>query len=122
MSETIRAKREEIELGDRKIEVFQLPSGEYKLSQTQVTEVVGKPERSLRDFLGSKSLEALPYKDFRSAKFLTEGNNASINAIPIKLANAYWLQYSEGRILPLAFRALSKNITGCSKGVLKSWD
>lgn len=90
MSDVIRAKRAEIELGDKKIEVFQLPSGEYKLSQTQVAEAVGKKEASFRDFLGSKSLEALPYKGFRSEKLPVQGNNKPINAIPIKLAIAYW--------------------------------
>ena len=90
MSNAIRAKRVEIELGDKKIEVFQLPNGEYKLSQTQVTEAIDKPESSFRQFLGSKSLEALPYKGFRSVKLPVEGNNKSINTIPIKLAVAYW--------------------------------
>lgn len=90
MAEAIRAKRAEIELGDKKIEVFQLPSGEYKLSQTQVAEAVGKKETSFRRFLTSKSLEALPYKGFRSVKLPVEGNNKPINAIPIKLAIAYW--------------------------------
>ncbi len=92
MNEVIRAKRVEIELGDSKIEVFQLPNGEYKLSQTQVAEAVGKMESSFRRFLGSKALEALPYKGFRSAELPVEDNNNPIKAIPIKLAVAYWIK------------------------------
>jgi hypothetical protein len=90
MTDVTRAKRVEIELGDNKVEVFQLPSGEYKLSQTQVAGAVDKAENSFREFLKSKSLEALPYKNFKSVKLSIEGARKPINVIPIKLAVAYW--------------------------------
>jgi len=57
-----RAKRRTIDLGEIPLEVFQLPSGDYRLSQTQVAEAIGKEERSFRDFLASKSPEAAPYR------------------------------------------------------------
>ena len=53
---------------DNPLEVFQLPSGEYKLSQTQVAEAIGGLEANVRRFLASKSPEALPYKGFTPAK------------------------------------------------------
>lgn len=85
-----RAKRENIPLGKLWLEVFQLPSGEYKLSQTQVAEAIGKDEANVRDFLVSKSLEALPYKGFTAEKMGIEGERTRFNPIPIELAIAYW--------------------------------
>lgn len=85
-----KAKRESIDLGDRVLEVFQLPSGEYKLSQTQVAEAIGGSESNVRGFLASKSLEALPYKGFKPEQMGVEGERVWFNAIPIDLAISYW--------------------------------
>ncbi|MEM9769990.1 MAG: hypothetical protein AAF889_00040 [Cyanobacteria bacterium P01_D01_bin.73] len=49
-----KAKRATIQLGDRELEVFQLPDGSYRLSQSQVAEAVEKPEANFPDFLGKK--------------------------------------------------------------------
>ena len=62
----MKAKRATIELGDRELEVFQLPDGSYWLSQTQVAEAVGKAEFSFRRFSTSKWLKALPGMDSES--------------------------------------------------------
>ncbi len=96
-SVTGKAKRRTIHLGDIPLEVFQLPSGEYKLSQTQAAEAIEKDERSFREFLGSKSPEALPYKGFESAKLAVEDSNVPINPIPVRLAIAYWTKESLAR-------------------------
>lgn len=91
MSHVYKAKEEEIVLGTVLIKVFQLPNGEYRLSQSQVTEAIGKPNRSIIQFLGGKSLEALPYKGFELSKSLeVEGSNRPISPIPISIATAYW--------------------------------
>ncbi|MEG4838312.1 hypothetical protein [Microcoleus sp. B9-D4] len=84
------AERATIYLGSIPLEVFMLPDGRYVLSQTQVAEAVGKTEVSFRDFVTSKSPEALPYKGFRPAKLSIKGNNIKINTIPIDVASAYW--------------------------------
>jgi len=84
------AERATIYLGNIPLEVFMLPDGQYVLSQTQVAEAVGKTEVSFRDFVTSKSPEALPYKGFRPAKLSIKGNNIKINTIPIDVASAYW--------------------------------
>jgi hypothetical protein len=89
-SNTARAKRTVIQLGNILLEVFLLENGQYRLSQTQVAEAVGKGPQSLSDFLKSKSPEALPYKGLRFQKTCIEGNNVKVNAIPIDLAAAYW--------------------------------
>jgi len=85
-----KARRATIELGDRILQVFQLPDGEYGLSQTQVGELPGKDENYVRKFLGSKSPEALPYKNFTPVKLPVEGERTRINLIPIDLAIAFW--------------------------------
>jgi len=86
----VKAERRDIKLGVILLEVFRLPSGEYRLSQTQVAEAIGKDESYFRKFLGSKSPEALPYKDFNSGKLAVEDSKAPINPIPIDLAIAFW--------------------------------
>lgn len=91
MSETYKAKGTTIILGTVLVEVFQLPNGEYRLSQTQVTEAIGKRNRSIIEFLGGKSQEALPYKGFELSESLAvEGANKPITPIPISIATAYW--------------------------------
>ncbi len=96
--ELLKAKRDSIDLGSRKLAVFQMPNGEYKLSQEQCMTAIGKNVRkndsSFRDFLASKSPEALPYKGFESGTFKVEGSNKPINPIPIALAVAYWTKES----------------------------
>ena len=87
---TVKAVRATIQLGMISLEVFQLPNGEYRLSQTQVAEAVGKHRMAVLRFLESNSPEALPYKDFRCHRTRIEGNNASIHALPIEIATAYW--------------------------------
>lgn len=86
----IKARRATIELGDRILQVFQLADGEYGLSQTQVGKLPGKDENYVRKFLGSKSLEALPYKDYTPVKLPVEGERTRINLISIDLAIAFW--------------------------------
>jgi hypothetical protein len=90
----VKAERDTILLGDISLEVFKMPDGQYRLSQTQVPEAVGEGEISFRDFRKSNSPEALRYKEFRSKKISVLGNNSKIPAIPIELAAAYWVKES----------------------------
>lgn len=95
MSNPIKAVRAEIALGDIPLEVFMMPSGEYRLSELQTTEAVDKTSGYVRDFLKGKSPEALPWKGYTTEKIELqkdhEGRGSSrINAIPIDLAVAFW--------------------------------
>lgn len=90
MSETVRAKRAEIELGDFTLEVFQLPNGDYRLSQSQVAEIVEKDETLVRRFSTSKSPEALPYKGLTLGYFDVEDERTRVKGVPIDLAVAFW--------------------------------
>lgn len=97
MNHPIKATRATIELGDIPLEVFMLPSGKYRLSELQATEAVDKTNGYIRDFLKSKSPEALPWKGYTAEKIGIEkdhdGRGASrINAIPIELAVAFWVK------------------------------
>jgi hypothetical protein len=90
MTNTTRAKRASIKVGELELDIFMLPNGDYALSQTQVAEAVGNDEISYRHFLAGKSPQALPYKGFRSDKLAVEGNNRKINVVPIEIAIAFW--------------------------------
>jgi hypothetical protein len=87
---TSKAERAVIYLGDIPLEVFMLPSGEYRLSQTQSTEAVGEQEIRFRNFLSSKSPETLSLKDFKPEKLSVEGSNGRVNILPIAVTVTYW--------------------------------
>lgn len=89
------ARKEIINYGTESLEVFQLPNGEYQLSMTQVAESIGKPTRSFSsDFLAGKSMEALPYKEYKFFEVFYEGVGRPVKALPIKLACGYWLYWA----------------------------
>lgn len=93
--EVVKARKVNIKLGHINISVYEIPNGEYRLSQIQVAKIVKVGETSLRDFLHSKSPEALPYKDFRFVKLQTdEANNAQVKGVPIIIAVAFWTKES----------------------------
>ena len=89
---TTKAVRATIHLGMIPLEVFQLPNGEYCLSQTQVAQAVGKPDNAVREFLGSKAPEAAPYKTLPSEKISIADTGRTFIRVPIELAAAYWLK------------------------------
>ncbi len=89
-NEAIRAVRATIQLGEKPVEVFQMPDGHYQLSQSSSTLAVGKNEYSIRQFKQSKSPSALPYKELRLGKVLVEGHTTQIAIVPIDYALAYW--------------------------------
>lgn len=91
MNEGYKAKEAEIILGTVLIKVFQLPNGEYRLSQSEVANAIGKRPRSIYEFVEGKSSEALPHKGFDFTNSLAvEVSNKPITPITIGLATAYW--------------------------------
>lgn len=89
-SQVIRAVRATIHLGEKPVEAFLLPDGEYQLSQSSTTKAIGKNEYSIRQFKASKSPQALPYKELKLGKVLVEGHTTQIAIVPIDYAIAYW--------------------------------
>lgn len=92
----MKAKRATIAIGTMEIDVFQLPDGSYRMSQTQVAETVGKKELSFRQFFQSKWLKALPGIDPDSVNFTKiereDEAGAAISGVPLLFASAYWLK------------------------------
>ncbi len=97
MADTIKAQRAEILLGDIPLEVFMLPDGSYRMSQTQVAGAVDRDERSFRRFLDSKWLKALPGKGSDVGAFPLlersgESGGARVRGVPLDIAVAYWVR------------------------------
>jgi hypothetical protein len=90
MSEIIKAARTEIRLGAIALEVFMLPDGGYRLSQTQVAGTVGKPERSFRNFLTSKASEAIHWQNFEFPIIWCKEIHPTTKGVPFDCALAYW--------------------------------
>jgi hypothetical protein len=91
MDDVLKVKATPIELGSFIITVMQMPNGSYCLSRTDVADLINNPRQSFTTFLGTNSDLALPYKDFVPQKARIEGTSgAPSDAIPIKIATAYW--------------------------------
>lgn len=109
MSETYIAKRAVLHLGNTPIEVFQLPSGQYQLSQTSSTAALDKPSGSISDFQRSISPYALPHKELTFQTAYVEGERAKIKLVPIDYVIAYWtkeaVQGNQKAVLLLAAAA-----------------
>lgn len=90
MSKTYKAEPRVIQLGQIPVTVYQLPNGNYCLSQTEVSGVIEKLESSLRYYKGSKRVESLPASNFTFSTFCIEGSKKPISPVPLELAALYW--------------------------------
>ncbi|WP_193892316.1 hypothetical protein [Nostoc sp. LEGE 06077] len=84
--------RATIEIAGIEVEVFQLPSGEYVMSQTQVTEAIDLQSVYILRFLESKQSKALPGNDSEFYTLSVEGSNKPINVVPTKVVSDFWLE------------------------------
>lgn len=95
---TTKAKRASIQIAGIEVEVFQLPNGEYVMSQTQIAKAVEKHDFSISRFLTSKHLESLPDNRFQShitpieKDWDGQGNRQDIKAVSIDVAFDYWFE------------------------------
>ena len=90
MSQTYKAQRQVIQIGDISLEVAMLPDGSYVFSQTEVAAVVDKSESSIRSFRRSKHLKSLPGMESQFATLTVEGANKPIAPVSLELAALYW--------------------------------
>ena len=105
---TNKAVKSTVNYNGIELEVYQLPSGEYHLSKTQVGKAINKHRESLSDFVNGSSQEALPYKGFSPIQIQIEGNNATFHSIPLNMAAAYWTYWaSKGNTVAQALVATS---------------
>lgn len=93
-----KAKRATIQIGGIEVEVFQLPDGEYVMSQSQVAKAIGKHRFSVSRFLDEMWLEGRLDKDYRchnidfDSTTSSRGGNGQINIIPIDIASEFWTE------------------------------
>ena len=110
MSESIKATRATIAIGDLSIDAFMLPDGSYRMSLSQAAECIGKPARSTFDFLQSKTFKRLLGEvqgtfdflpndfpdDYKPENFTVEIGEAisqgqtRIRGLPLELVALYW--------------------------------
>lgn len=67
MSESIKAKRATVTIGNLTVDAFMLPDGSYRMSQTQASECISDDTVYARNFLISK-----PFKSIRSEGYTPE--------------------------------------------------
>ena len=99
MTTEFKATRATVTIGSLVVDGFMLPDGSYRMSQTQVAEMVGLTERNTRDFLRGKAVKSLLGEDYIPAKIEnitveTEGKyrgNPNINALSLDVVSVYWL-------------------------------
>jgi hypothetical protein len=103
MTESTKATRATVTIGDLTIEGFMLPDGSYQMSQTQAAESVGLAPQNASDFLRSKAFKSsvgegytVPISEIESLE--TQGRGGSrIVALPLAVVGKYWLyQVSKG--------------------------
>ncbi len=90
MNKTCKAEPRIIQLGEIPITVYQLPNGNYCLSQTEVTAVIEKLANSIFYYRRSKRVQALLCSNLELPSFYVEGANKPIASVPLELAALYW--------------------------------
>ena len=119
MTESVRAVRAAVQIGSLTVDGFMLPDGNYRMSQTQAAECVGKPEINARRFLDSKAIKALLGQGYTPDTIEIESSSEQVrgrgrfNALPLEVVTAYWLtQLSEGnkQALSLVWAMLTESL------------
>ncbi|MGP1383465.1 MAG: hypothetical protein ACTS2F_07870 [Thainema sp.] len=95
-SETVKAQRAIVRIGNLKVEGFMLPDGSYRMSQTQAAECVQKPEINARRFLDSKAIKAMLGKGYTPDSIEIESDldrrgQSRFNALPLEVITAFWV-------------------------------
>jgi hypothetical protein len=95
-----RARKATINYGGIDLEVYQLPDGSYKLSQTQTAQAIGHTEANVRNRLKKDTLQVTENLDSEQGltivqRVKVEGSTTWFNAVPFKWVVAYWSSYAE---------------------------
>ena len=116
-----KAKRATIQLGSIELDVFQLPDGSYRMSQSEIASVVELQATYVLRFLSSKWLKALPSKDYTDydfGKIEVESEvgrgQTRITPIPLEIAALFWsyqLWQRNKAAIPLVSACLSETLT-----------
>jgi len=104
MTESVKAARSSVQLGNLTIDGFMLPDGSYRMSQTQAAEAVDLERRNVSDFLRSKAVKSLLGEGYTGT--ISEREEIEIEsepgkrgqsrflAMPLEVVSAYWLWQS----------------------------
>lgn len=110
MTDSNKAVRATVQLGNLTIDAFMLPDGSYRMSLSQAAECIGKPARGTFDFLQSKTFKRLlgevqgtfdfladesedTYKTESLTVDIGEGGSQGqtrIRGMPLELVALYW--------------------------------
>ncbi len=88
--EGYKAQRRTIKIGDVSLEVAMLPNGSYVFSQSQVTQVVDRPEISIRRLKRSRWLKSMPELHSGFDTLSIVGTNKPIAPVSPEVAALYW--------------------------------
>jgi len=104
MSESIKATRATVAIGDLTVDGFQLPDGSYRMSQTGAADAVGLSRQNVSDFLRSNAIKTLLGEGYTSPISATEQieieseddkrGQSRFNSLPLEIVGAYWLWQS----------------------------
>lgn len=95
------AKKTNINYGSKLLEVYQLPKGDYKLSNSQVAQSIRKNPRSFFDWLQGQITQSLTNSELEKNELQTIseiniGTGRPIKGVSFKIAIAYW-SYHAGK-------------------------
>jgi len=88
-----------ISLGDRTLEGYMLPSGQYCMSLLQAAEQIETSPQNATNFLRSKAIKSLLGEDYtdqeiENVQVVSQGQlrgGARIKAVPLEVVSAFWL-------------------------------
>ena len=108
MSESTKATRATIQIGDLTVNGFMLPDGSYRMSQVHAAEAVGMRWYIIRKFLASERVKRLLGKEYEPEVVETDAGarrrgNLKFSVLPLDVVSAFWLdEYSAGNQQALA--------------------
>lgn len=119
MTDSTKATRATIQIGDLTVDGFMLPDGSYRMSQTQAAESIGKPQRNAGRFLSSNTIKSLLGNTYTPDSIEAEGiegqrGSPRFNALPLNVVAAYWVyECNKGnkQALPLVLAMTTESLT-----------
>ena len=119
MTTLIKSKQVQIQLGNIFLDVFQLPSSEYRLSKKQTCDVVDLNRKRLSELFEKKSLQSLLGEGRSLSEFVVKAklqiengstSNETYDLVPISFATALWLETGSLIGKQLAYAAILESI------------
>jgi hypothetical protein len=116
MTDSTKATRATIQLGERAIDGYMLPDGSYRMSLSQAAECVGLTARNAFDFLRSNTFKALMGDGYTLSVSELEPDEdqgrgqSRFRALPLEVVSIYW-SYQSHRGNKAAFALVTALVT-----------